>query len=148
MTEQLSAEANRNLAQYRNKFIVAAELTQEKHKAMFSSIPYHSSPVSVNLISNAVLKQLSGSKDFWIETINEPLSSRFSAEVQTLPYDVMEYRYDTEEVPYLVAGIILIGLSLLTSSFLILPTQEKVTKVWNRLHAIIMSLHFQCIILY
>ena len=44
--------------EYRNRYIVGASLDMSTITAFYNSIPYHSPPLAVNLVSNALLSFL------------------------------------------------------------------------------------------
>jgi hypothetical protein len=69
------AENNRH---YRTQYIVAAEFNDSNSlmllNAMYSSTAFHSAPISLNLLTNAVLKRTSESKS--ITVTNHPLEAK------------------------------------------------------------------------
>jgi hypothetical protein len=69
------AENNRD---YRTKYIVAAEFNDSNPfillNAMYSSTAYHSAPISLNLLTNAVLKHRDENRS--ITVINHPLERK------------------------------------------------------------------------
>lgn len=78
-----------DMQKYRTKFIIAAEFNSSSSgagmlNAMFSSTAIHSAPISLNVLTNAVLKTNSQEKS--ITAINHPLPSR---EVRVLEYSLV-----------------------------------------------------------
>jgi len=69
------AENNRN---YHTQYIVAAEFNDSNPiislNAMYSSAAYHSAPISLNLLTSAVLKRKNKSRS--ITVINHPLETK------------------------------------------------------------------------
>lgn len=68
-----------DMQKYRTEFIIAAEFNSSSSgtgmlNAMFSSTAVHSAPISLNVLTNAVLKTNSQEKS--ITAINHPLPSR------------------------------------------------------------------------
>jgi hypothetical protein len=67
-----------DIQKYHTKFIIAAEFNSssgvEVLNAMFSSNAIHSAPVSLNVLTNFVLKNISQEKS--ITAVNHPLQSR------------------------------------------------------------------------
>src|SRR5205809_1136826 len=62
LTEALLQVGLYDLASFRYHHIVAAEITNSKFLAMFSTIPNHASPRSINVASNAILNSLFSSE--------------------------------------------------------------------------------------
>jgi hypothetical protein len=79
VTESLLHAGESDIQNYRTKFIVAAEFSHftGKHSmnAMYSSTAIHSAPISLNLITNAILANVS-QKHSSITVVNHPLPSR------------------------------------------------------------------------
>lgn len=68
-----------NMQKYRTKFIIAAEFNSSSSgvgvlNAMYSSSAIHSAPISLNALTNSVLKRNSQEKS--ITVINHPLHSK------------------------------------------------------------------------
>jgi hypothetical protein len=67
-----------DMQKYRTKFIIAAEFNSSSEggmlNAMFSSTAIHSSPISLNVLTNTILKTNSEEKS--ITAVNHPLPSR------------------------------------------------------------------------
>jgi hypothetical protein len=77
------------MQEYRTKFIIAAEFNSSSSgagmlNAMFSSTAIHSAPISLNVLTNAVLKKNSRGKS--ITAVNHPLPNR---EVRVLEYSLI-----------------------------------------------------------
>jgi len=75
LVEELITIGGKDLGAFREKYILAGDLNETSVTAMFSSIPNHASPLSVNLMSNAILGTTQGSKGYRIEVTTHPLQS-------------------------------------------------------------------------
>lgn len=80
----------KNIAQFREMIIVGAEFNQSKFSngsnyvqlnAMYSTIALHGLPISLNTITNSLLKFLSG-KDYSITAINHPLEKKTASSIE------------------------------------------------------------------
>lgn len=77
-----------DLAIFRERHIVAAELNLTHVKAMFSTIPNHASPLALNLASNTLLRSLGPTQqNLRIEVTNHPLQGGFDYLIQALQPD-------------------------------------------------------------
>ena len=85
---------------------------------MYQSIPFHAPGVGMNLVSNAILQEETGSQDYLISTYNYPL-----------PYD-QTYRLEgqTSGSALTYAFTMPLALAFLSSSFLVFPLQERMSK--------------------
>ena len=72
------AEFAENIVDYRTKYIVAAEFNDSDQvmslNAMYSSAAFHAAPISLNLLTNAILKQEDEKRS--ITVINHPLKAK------------------------------------------------------------------------
>lgn len=78
-----------DMQKYRTKFIISAEFNSSSSgagmlNAMFSSTAIHSAPISLNVLTNAILKTNSQEKS--ITAVNHPLPNR---EVRMLEYSLV-----------------------------------------------------------
>lgn len=65
-------------------YLVAASIGPENITAWFNNQPYHTAPLSLNLIHNAMLRAYMGSSDYSIEMTNHPLPFEAMTEFQQL----------------------------------------------------------------
>ena len=87
-------------------------------KMMYQSIPFHSPGVGMNLISNAILQEETGSEDYLISTYNYPF-----------PVDqTYRLQQDTSAIALTYAFTMPLALAFLSSSFLVFPLQERMSK--------------------
>jgi len=68
----------KDLVAYRENYIVAADFSDSSATAWFSTIPRYASPISVNLVSNAILKSIPGYNGPSIRVSDHPLPSRYA----------------------------------------------------------------------
>ncbi|KAJ9595471.1 hypothetical protein L9F63_013335, partial [Diploptera punctata] len=111
-----------NIQDYRGKYIVAAEFnssTKPLLNAMFSSVAIHSAPISLNLMTNTILKKESPEKS--ITAINHP----FGMKDMEGPGQVMVTRI---LIMMMWMTLMPFGLLFLTASFLNFPLVERVSK--------------------
>lgn len=64
-----------NVAQYKTLDIVAANFITENETvvALYNGIAYHSAPISINILSNLLLRNQSQTSENKITTINHPI---------------------------------------------------------------------------
>lgn len=106
---------------YRNNYIIAAEFNSSGGKifnGMFSSIGVHSAPISLNVLTNAILKTKSSEKS--IVTINHPLHLRETS--------IGDGFVNQVGIMILWMTLMPFGLLFLTGSFLSFPLMERVSK--------------------
>ncbi|OXA45953.1 ATP-binding cassette sub-family A member 3 [Folsomia candida] len=111
---------------YFQRHLVGAELNSvESLNAMYSSIPSHVQPLSVNLITNSMLDFLSGGGGTKrIEVINHPLTSGMQEIYDAASPDP----FFSEVAPFVVGVLVSIGLALLAASFVVMPIEERKSK--------------------
>ncbi|ODM92121.1 ATP-binding cassette sub-family A member 3 [Orchesella cincta] len=106
---------------FRDKHIIAAEINDTHMKAMYSTIATHSSPLSMNLLTNTLLRGAAPGQGNWIETINHPFRNSF--------YDLFQPAEENPEfiviISFIFGVMVPIGLILLAASFIIAPTEER-----------------------
>ena len=121
--EELVSIGKKNAGHYRQKYIVAAFLGKTNVTALFSSIPNHAAPLSINLVSNAILKSIDSKKDYNIKTAIHPLATDSVFEA-ALPNDNLLLT-----VPFLFASFLAVALAISPSCFIVFPVEEKLCKV-------------------
>lgn len=64
-----------NVVRYKTQVIVAADfdVVNGTANALYSGIAFHALPISVNLVSNTLLRNASKTSEHTITTINDPL---------------------------------------------------------------------------
>jgi hypothetical protein len=114
-----------DLGAYREKYIVAGELNASSVTAMYSSIPNHAAPLSVNLMSNAILMAMQGNQNYKIDVTSHPLDTGLSVLLDPAnPNPIF-----ATVVPILFGVLLPIGLSLFAASYIVFPVEEKLCKV-------------------
>lgn len=58
---------------YRTKLMIAGDFNVTNSTVIYNNIAIHTPAIAVNLYSNALLQQLSGSSESYISTVNEPI---------------------------------------------------------------------------
>ncbi len=116
-----------DLAIFRERHIVAADLSPTHIKAMFSTIPNHASPLALNFASNTLLRSLreEGGSDLKIEVTNHPLQGGFEYLLQALQPDPA---FSVSNA-LMFGALVPIGLALLAASYIVSPLEERLCKV-------------------
>ncbi|KDR09441.1 hypothetical protein L798_00662, partial [Zootermopsis nevadensis] len=112
-----------NIQKYHTKFIIAAEFNSsasgvEVLNAMFSSTAIHGAPISLNALTNSILKTVSQEKS--ITAVNHPLQSR----EHEFGDDIGRY----VGVVVLWVTLMPFGLLFVTGSCMTFPLTERVSK--------------------
>lgn len=76
--------ATTQIVDINTKYMVAASIGPKNITAWFNNQPYHTAPLTLNLIYNALLRAYMGSEDYSIEVINHPLPFGAMTEFQQL----------------------------------------------------------------
>ncbi len=113
---------------YRDQYIVAADLRSTTATAFFSTIPIHASPLSVNLVSNAILRTMAPGKKYEIQVANHPLQNGLKSSLEASKPNP-DF---SSEVPILFGIFLTVGLSLFAASYIVFPVEEKLCKVRPR----------------
>lgn len=113
------------LSLYTDNYIVGATFEANatnvtKIIGHFNNQPYHTPPLTLNLITNSMLKMISQSTDAQINVINHPMPRTFSEEVA-------EERSLGVVGGFQVSGMITIGFSFLIASFATFLIKERVS---------------------
>ncbi|CAB3379772.1 Hypothetical predicted protein [Cloeon dipterum] len=121
LQEKLIDIGTKSLRDYLSNYIIAANITSENEAlqvtGFYSFSTPHSAPISMNLISNALLNYHLQS-EYQISTENQPIPHKTESEGSKMIY------YNTVALTWL--GIAHLGWILATSINLILPLQERV----------------------
>ena len=91
--------------------------------ALFSSIPNHAAPLSMNLLSNTILKSMASDKDFNIKMAIHPLS------LSSISDDLVPNRALGLTVPLLFGVFLSIALAVFGACLIVFPVEEKLCKV-------------------
>lgn len=125
VVEKLLSVGMEDLGVYREHYIVAGDLNSSSVTAMFSSIPNHAQPLSVNLMSNTILQTLAGNQNYKIEVATHPLESGLTMLLEPAnPNPTF-----STVVPILFGVLLPIGLALFAASYIVFPVEEKLCKV-------------------
>lgn len=120
---KLLAESEENIARFRTKMVVAAEFNRTTANGLFSSIALHAAPISLNMISNALLQSDSTTSSNKITTVNHPIDLNGLIKIACT---------DTSIFTMLIFGFLWVscvpvGLLFLLSDFIAFPNTERVT---------------------
>lgn len=113
--------ARHSLADYNGKYLVGGETVGDaKAVAWFNGEPYHIGSMSLNLAHTAALRFVTGSADARVSVINRPLPAEISEQFGASSYD--------QAARILAAVFVPTALAFLSSSFVLFPTHERVSK--------------------
>jgi len=139
-----------DLGKFRQEYIVGAEFNETVVTALFSSIPYHAAPLSVNLITNVILKAQAPKKDFSIQVTVHPLQvifiyleivirirsrgSHYGFHLfQNELFNILEAAQPNPSLwffaPVIFGAFVPIGLALFAASYIVFPIEERTSKV-------------------
>jgi hypothetical protein len=124
LVNELLRIGEEDLAAFRERHIVAAEVNSTHFKAMYSSIPYHASPLSINLASNTILRYMN-KPDVKITVTNHPIHEGFDYIFQALE---PEPAFSVTNA-LMFGALTPIGLALLAASYIVAPVEEKLCNV-------------------
>ena len=130
LSKSLLKVAKSDLGLYRESYVVAIEFnSSEAFNAMYSSIPYHASPLAINLVSNVVMKQMliengQPNKDITLEVTNHRLPNTFYDIISRIAPDSAFAAH----VAVLFSTILPIGLALLAATYIIFAVDERLCK--------------------
>ncbi len=110
--------AKSDLTKFRERHIVGGVLNDTNFKAMHSTLARHSPPLSINLMTNTLLKLTDPDTSIVLEVTNHPMSN----EMANAMYGSS---VDGEMASYVLGILVPIGLALLTASYVILPIEEQ-----------------------
>ena len=127
MIDDLLAVGLRDLGSYREQYLVGAVFESNQTTAMYSTSPHHAVPLSINLVTNAILKSLEPEKS--IQAIVHPLENELSSVLEAAQpnpaYTVL--------VPIIYGAFVPIALALFGGTFMVFPTEERLSKVGFRI---------------
>jgi len=83
IVERILAEYRLSVSRVNLNFIVGAAFSDERITAFFNNQPYHSAPLAINMVNNALLKSISGSEKL-INVRNKPLPFSLESKVAQL----------------------------------------------------------------
>uniref|UniRef100_A0A131Y9J2 ATP-binding cassette, subfamily A (ABC1), member 3 n=1 Tax=Rhipicephalus appendiculatus TaxID=34631 RepID=A0A131Y9J2_RHIAP len=113
--------ARRSLAEYNGKYLVGGQTDgNAKAVAWYNGEPYHISSMSLNLAHTAALRYVTGDATAKVSVTNWPLPGELSAQIGVASYD--------QAARILAAVFVPTALAFLSSSFVLFPTHERVTK--------------------
>jgi len=124
LNQAIVTAAELSLEDYLNKMMIAAELFEENITVWYNNVGYHTASLSLNLISNAILRASTGtdSESHWISVTNYPLPQTIEDTAQAIA--------DGDEVwqGFQVGFNVSFGFAFLVASFVIFPVKERATK--------------------
>lgn len=125
LTTELLRISHSDEESYFQRHLFAAELDPVNLNAVSSSIPEHVQPLTLNLVSNAMLRYLAGGETKRsIEVTNHPLSSG--------TYEIFDAAspdpFFSDVAPFVVGVLVSIGLALLAASYIVMPIEERKCK--------------------
>lgn len=112
-----------DLGIYRDHYIVAADLNRTAFHTLYSTIPYHAAPLSINLASNALLRTMTN-MTYSLKAAFHPLHNLLFSKLEI----VKPSRHHFMDGPLMLGVFVPIGLALFASSFLVFPTDERRTQ--------------------
>lgn len=121
--QELEDASLRDLGIYRDHYVVAADLNSTSYHTLYSTIPYHAAPLSVNLATNALLRTMSNIT-YTVNTAFHPLHNLLFSKLEI----VKPSRHHYMDGPVMLGIFVPIGLALFASSFLVFPTDERRTQ--------------------
>lgn len=122
--DKLLAAGADNVAIYRALTIVAAEFSETSANGLYSSIALHAAPISLNLISNALLQSDPATSSNQITVVNHPID---------LPNKYSEFGCGNTSIftmmitSFLWVSVVPIGLLFLLTDFIAFPNTERVS---------------------
>lgn len=112
-----------DLGIYRDHYILGAELNDTNYGTTFSTIPYHSAPLSINVATNTLLRTMTN-KSYTLNTAFHPLHNFLFSKLEI----VKPSRHHFWDGPLMMGVFVPIGLALFASGFLVFPTEERRTQ--------------------
>lgn len=113
--------ARRSLAEYNGKYLVGGQTDGDvKAVAWYNGEPYHVGSMSLNLAHTAALRYVTGDATARVSVTNWPLPGELSEQIGAASYD--------QAARILAAVFVPTALAFLSSSFVLFPTHERVTK--------------------
>ncbi|CAG7730793.1 unnamed protein product [Allacma fusca] len=112
--------------EYRERFVIAAEFTDSDIRAMFQTIPIHASPLSINLVTNALLRNMMPSDGavITLTVTNHPLTSGLN----NLLLDATPNPSAAKNLPLIYVLLLPLGLSTLAAGFVVFPLDERLCR--------------------
>lgn len=124
VSEGLLAVGREDISLYKERYIIAAEITSNSMKAMHSSLAPHSAPLAMNLLTNTILEKLKPGQGYKIEVTNHPFPNNMWDLFRPIEEDSSLVLY----ISFIFGALIPIGMALLVGSFLIAPTEERLNQ--------------------
>ncbi|XP_077492875.1 phospholipid-transporting ATPase ABCA3-like isoform X2 [Amblyomma americanum] len=113
--------ARHSLADYNGRYLVGGEtVDNRKAVAWYNGEPYHIGSMSLNLAHSAALKYVTGEATARVQVTNWPLPGELSDQIGVASYD--------QAARILAAVFVPTALAFLSSSFVLFPTHERVSK--------------------
>ncbi|XP_075727970.1 phospholipid-transporting ATPase ABCA3-like isoform X4 [Rhipicephalus microplus] len=113
--------ARRSLAEYNGKYLVGGQTDGDaKAVAWYNGEPYHIGSMSLNLAHTAALRYITSDATAKVSVTNWPLPGELSEQIGAASYD--------QAARILAAVFVPTALAFLSSSFVLFPTHERVTK--------------------
>jgi len=123
LVEGLLRIGEADLAIFRERHIIAADINSTHFKALYSTIPFHAMPLTINVMSNAILRM--ENKAQVINVGNHPMEEGFENVLQALQPDPAFSMSNA-----LMFGVLVpVGLALLAASYVVAPIEEKLCNV-------------------
>ncbi|XP_070383250.1 phospholipid-transporting ATPase ABCA3-like isoform X2 [Dermacentor albipictus] len=113
--------ARHSLAEYNGKYLVGGQTDNDaKAVAWYNGEPYHIGSMSLNLAHTAALRYVSEDATARVSVTNWPLPGELSEQIGVASYD--------QAARILAAVFVPTALAFLSSSFVLFPIHERVTK--------------------
>ncbi|XP_077531563.1 phospholipid-transporting ATPase ABCA3-like isoform X3 [Haemaphysalis longicornis] len=128
--------ARHSLADYNGRYLVGGEAVEDKKVvAWYNGEPYHIGSMSLNLAHTAALRFVTDNGDARVSVTNRPLPAEISEQIGASSRWVNEalmqrYSYtDYDQAARILAAVFVpTALAFLSSSFVLFPTHERVSK--------------------
>lgn len=131
MNEYYLDSSKRYLPRLNNRYLFGASINEGNITAYFSNQPYHTSPITLNLLHNAILRTIS-KRNVSIKIFNKPLSYKAESKMMILQAG--------NNMGFQLAFNIGFAMAFVASFFIITYIKEKVTKVINLNFEIFLSI--------
>ncbi|XP_075215102.1 phospholipid-transporting ATPase ABCA3-like [Lycorma delicatula] len=122
ITNELMSQAKKNIARYRLKMVFASDWSGANAVGLYSSLATHSSAVSLNAITNTVLKALSDDETSSIVVTNHPLSKLSMDPCSSVFNEVNIYMFG-----FLWATTTPFGMLFVLANFIAFPLLERIS---------------------
>jgi len=124
-----------NFQVFKEQALMAAEFqSQGRITVMYSTFPYHTSPLAINVASNTMLRYL-GNTNKELRVTNHPLPADTSA-----LKDLYQPQFNSfEDITSGFSKFVTLAVCLVTATFAVPPTEERICSVISHIHILLHS---------